>query len=503
MFHCRTALVILALVPSPVLAVTADQVWENWQSLAADAGTPLTASPRRDGDKLVLSGLALALGDAANPTTLRLERVVLRDNPDGTVAVVLPDSFPLTLDLPEPLAPTDPDRLTFITSAPGLALTIAGLGRTAAFDLAAASLTVTMTLPSGTPDQLTFTLAAADLDLHHSNDFVSPRSKITSTLSLGALHADMALAVPGGPNGSATLDLSRLAAGLDAAALATALTRNDAPPADILRTLSDDVRLVTSLTYGPLSMAINGAEPGTPPVDFTLTSASGDLRISFDDTGLRYALASGVTRIDATVADPTIPVSQIGFGYSETALGLAFGLGTTAQPFSTYARLTDLSLDDPLWAALDPAASFPRTPFAIDLALSGQYAVNPAALQPGWQPTSAYDQRIDILALTLDTLLLKGLGTTFTGAGALSFDKTDLTTYDGVPAPTGSLSFTATGLNALVDTLSQASLLTPDQLTGLRFALAFIAKPGDAPDSLTSKVEFAGKSFSLNGQKLR
>lgn len=498
-----TFLFLLAFTPVPALAVTADQVWADWQRLASDAGSILTATSRRDGDKLVLSHFSLTFGSPDNPTTLSLDRLVLRDNLDGTVAVLLPDSFPLTLDLPEPLAPKDPDRLTVTTAAPGLAITIAGLAPAAAFDIIAPSLTVTLTLPPGTTDDLSLTLAAADLIFRHASDFAAPTNTIATTLSLGTLHADMSVASPFGPNGSATLDLSALSASFDGAALATTLARKDLPPAEVIRNLTKDARLVASLTHGPLALAISGAEPGKPPVDFALTSASGDVKITFDETGLRYDLASGATRLDATFTDPAMPVSRIGLGYTGTALGLAFGLGTTAQPFSTYARLTDLTLDDPLWAAADPTATFPRTPFTFDLALSGLYALKPEALLPGWQRKSDTDQPFDILALTLDSLLLKALGTSLAGTGALTFDKTDTTTYDGIPAPTGSLSFTATGVYALIDALERAALLAPDELTGLRFGLAFIAKSGATPDSLTSTVEFNGKSLLLNGQKLR
>ena len=492
MFHRYTVLLLMALAPGPALALTADQVWADWQRLATSAGTPLTATTRRDGDRLVLSRLTLAIGISADPSTLRLDRLILRDNPDGTVAVLLPDSFPVTLDAPGPATPP----VTFTTSAPGLAITIAGIGPTAAFDITAPSLTVT--LPPGTGSA---TVAVADLTLRHATDFTAPRNTIASTLAIGTLHADFA--TTDGVDGTVTLDLSAFSAGLDADVLAAVLTRANPVPVDIIRTLSQDVRLTAFLTHGPLSMTVKGSQPDEPPLDVALTAASGEARIGIDAAGVRYAVSSGATRIDAVLNDPTLPVSTVGLGYAQAAFGFSSGVGTDAQPFSAHFRLIDLALDDPLWAAADPATTFPRTPITIDQAISGTYAIKPEALLPGWQPKSEDDVPFDILALSLDTLLLKGLGASLTGTGALTFDPTDLVTFDGVPAPTGTLSFAATGINALIDRAADAGLIPPDDLTGLRLGLAFIAKPGNAPDTLTSKVEFVGKSLLLNGQKLR
>ena len=504
----RSALLLIALAPTPVFAITADQVWADWQRLASGAGAPLTATPRRDGDRLVLTRLALTLGSPDDPAAIRLDRLVLRDNPDGTVTVLLPDSFPLTLDLPGPIGPNDPDRLIFTTAAPDLAITIAGLGPTSAFDITAPSLTVTLApldLPPGAQEELTVTLAMADVMLRNATDFLAPETTISTTLTLGTLHADTAVSIPDEVVASLTLDLSALTAGIDFRALATALARKDPSPAEVIQTLKKDVSLFASLTHGPVSMTLDVSEAGKPPVDIALTSASGEARIITDETGFRWDLASGATRLDGTLNDPTVPFTKFGLGYTETAYGVAIGLGTLTEPqtFSLYARLTDLTLAGPLWAKIDPASAFPRTPFSFDLALNGLATLKPEALMPGWQPKSDTDLPFDIIGLTLDTLLLKGLGASLTGSGSLAFDTTDTTTYDGFPAPTGRLSFAATGIYALIDMADRAALLAPDELTGFRFGLAFIAKPGDSPDTLTSTVEFKDKSLLLNGQKLR
>ena len=244
--------------------------------------------------------------------------------------------------------------------------------------------------------------------LRHATDFKAPENIVSTTFTLGNLLADIAVSVPDVTDSSITLNLSAITAGLDAGALVTALARKSPSPAEVIQTLTKDFRLFASLTQGPVSIALDAKQPGKPPVAFAMTSAFEETRIALDKTGLRTDLASGATRLDATLNDPAIPFTEISTGHRDIALSLFIGLGTLTDPqtFSTYARLTDLTLADPLWARIDPAAAFPRTPFSFDLALNGIYAPKPEALKPDWQPKSDSDLPIDIIGLTLDSLLL-------------------------------------------------------------------------------------------------
>lgn len=65
------------------------------------------------------------------------------------------------------------------------------------------------------------------------------------------------------------------------------------------------------------------------------------------------------------------------------------------------------------------------------------------------------------------------------------------------------MSFTATGVNSLIDRLAAGGLIPLVEVTGLRMGLMFIAKVGKAKDSLVSELEFRAKSFYLNGLKIR
>jgi hypothetical protein len=507
----RLFVVVAAIVASPAFAeVTAGQVWADWQRLAADAGTPLTALSRRSGDDLILSGLELHIGTPSEPVTLRLDSLTLQGNADGTVSVVLPERFPLVLDLPPAPVMTDPDVLTFNTTAPGLAISIAGLGDTAEFSVSAPSLTVTLApfdLPpdaTGAPN-VELTLAAADFSLDHRQDFtVAP--VILTDLRLGTLHGDALFALPVDDRGGAfSIDLSDIIGSFDLKSPPTSLTESSPTLPELLNGMSDSDGLRALFTHGPLSFTAKLEEerPGPRKIDFTSAEGTGTVR--FDKSGLVVDSRSGETRFDAVFEDPEVPFTEASFSYTELSYGLSVAFDTFAdpQPFSTYARLSAFTFGDALWSQIDPARAFPRDPVSFAYAISGTYTPKPEALEPGWQANPDAPPPVDIHSFILDELLLSGLGASLTGTGALTFDNSDLVTFDGFPTPTGSLAFNATGINALIDRAGSAGLIPLEELTGIRLGLAFIAKPGEGPDTLTSSVEFKDKSLFLNGLKLR
>ena len=83
-----------------------------------------------------------------------------------------PDSFPLTLDLPAPIAPNDPDRFIFTTAAPTLDIIIKGLGPTAAVAIKTPSLTITLAPRCA---------RKADRHLRHSRSDAPPRHRFQGT----------------------------------------------------------------------------------------------------------------------------------------------------------------------------------------------------------------------------------------------------------------------------------------------------------------------------------
>ena len=499
----RTAFALFLVLSSPAAAnVTPDALWAEMQRLAATAGAPLTAEVEHDGDDLILNRPTLNLGTADDPLSLRMERLVLQANADGSVSVVVPDRFPLTLDLPPPRLATDPDALTFIAATPGLDIRVAGLGGEAAFRILAPSVSVSLDPTAFVGDEdVNLTLALADLSLDHRQDLGATTSTVETALALGTLHSDGQIALDDGEGLSFSVDLSAITGSLFIDLDPSVLQDRMATVGERLSNLSDGQALRAALDHGPMSFAMTLTDDQPGPKDFRFAADSGLAGLRFDRTGIEAEVTLGKTSLFAAIEDPEVPFREMDLGYDELAFGASLSvLGPTdPQDYTIFSRLTGLTLSDPFWADLDPNAALPRDPISVALALSGQgedKPLGPADLIAGTTP-------VNDLAMSLDELRLSGLGVMLTGEGALTFDNSDMVTFDGVPAPTGALTFTATGINTLLDRAVAAGLLPAEDLTGLRFGLALIAKPDANPDSLTSRIEFRDKSLYLNGVKMR
>lgn len=499
----RSLLALCVLLSSPATAaVTADELWADLQRLAAQGGTPLTAEVQRAGAELILSRPTLDLGTADKPVTLQMERLILRENADGTVSVIVPDRFPLILDLPESTVPSDPDALTIMASAPGLDVRVSDLGSTAAFSILAPSLSLALDPVEMLPgDDVNLSLATADLRLDHRQDLGPLRSTVVTSLALGTLHVDGLLALADGEGGTFALDLSRIAASVDLDLNPTRLQDRQASLGALLADMTEEQGFEAKLEHGPISFAATLADDKPGATDVRLTSETGRASLQFERSGFSTDVVLGKTSFFAALDDPEVPFSELDVSYSELAAGLALGVAGVAEPVdvSVFGRFVDLALSDPLWDQMDPAKVFPRDPLSADVALSGQVREKPRA----GSDLMGADVPVEVLSLSLERLRLAGLGVVFSGNGALTFDNTDLVTFDGAPAPTGTVTFSAQGLNALLDRIVAAGMFPAEDLTGLRFGLAFIGKPDGAPDSLTSRVEFREKSLYLNGVKMR
>ena len=78
-----------------------------------------------------------------------------------------------------------------------------------------------------------------------------------------------------------------------------------------------------------------------------------------------------------------------------------------------------------------------------------------------------------------------------------------MTTFGGVPAPTGTLELALMGGNALLDKLVGMGILSEDDAMGARMGVAMLANSDPAADKLTTVLEFKDKHFFANGQQLQ
>ena len=109
----------------------------------------------------------------------------------------------------------------------------------------------------------------------------------------------------------------------------------------------------------------------------------------------------------------------------------------------------------------------------------------------------------EIHSLVVTELRANVAGAALTGAGSFTFDNTDLTTFEGVPAPTGKIDLKLIGGNGLMDKLVAMGLLSEEDVMGARMMLSMFANAGPGEDELNSTLEFKDKGFFANGQQLQ
>ena len=107
-------------------------------------------------------------------------------------------------------------------------------------------------------------------------------------------------------------------------------------------------------------------------------------------------------------------------------------------------------------------------------------------------------------AVTIQELLVSAAGAKLTGTGDFAFNNDDLTSFDGMPAPSGEANLSLTGANTLMDKLIEMGLMSDDDAMGARMMMGMLAVPGEGEDTLNSKIEISedGKILA-NGQRIK
>jgi hypothetical protein len=509
----RAALLILSLIALPAttaLALTAEEVWADWMRLAREGDVAITATTQREGDRLVVSAITIPVGPPGDTVDLMLDRIDLQDLPDGRVAVLLPPSFPVTIEGP---AGSEVTRVILSASAPDLSLVVSGIGQTSAFDLEAPSLALTLDRiepPPAAGETTEITMALADLVVGHRMDLLAQTQEVSSTASLGALRGEALIDDGKGERVTISLDVASLSSALTAVIppeVAAAEPRAaDAPPnalPEFLAALAAGLHLSGEVSVAGLAMRADLT--GSPEGGLVeLSLGEGKVAGGLDTTRAFYEVALGQAALTGRDL-PDAEFSDIAMSLDAAGYGTSFGIGDLVSPQDArfWAQMSGLTLPTEAWAELDPSGALERGPISWALEVTARYALGPEMLQPDWVPVPDAFPPLDIIEVALAELMFDGLGLRIAGEGALAFDESDLITFEGMPVPEGKLSFTAEGVNSLIDRLGAAGLVPEDELSGLRLGLMFIAKAGTTADSLVSTLEFRDKSVILNGVKMR
>lgn len=482
--------------------LTADQVWQGWTGYLDDVGYTVTSDTSRSGDTLTIRNLALEMvpSDADGSLSMRLGEVRLVENGDGSVSVVLPDTLPIAI------AATD-DEAQQVTASVEIAqdnldVNVSGTPEDMAYRFSADALVLALTaLQAGdeTPDIRAARIRLEDMT---GNSRSVPQDKshaMRQELRAGPVTYEVDVTEP---EDGGTMALSGSMEQIEFTSDAT--VPDSFASDDIAGALRDGFRFDSRIEYETGTSTYRIAE-GDNVIEGTRSSARGRLGTSMGPDGLRYGGAGEDVTVALDASDIPFPVD---LSMARMALDVTMPVveSEVMQDYGVDLELAKFTMSDQIWSMIDPGARLPRDPATLRIDLSGTGRLSFDLLDP--EEVERLDNRDtapgEVESLTLNELTLDVAGASLSGAGAFTFDATDLESFGGAPAPEGTLDLRLVGGNALLDRLIDMGLVPQQQADGVRMMMGLFARPGDAEDELLSTIEVTDDGRILaNGQRLK
>ncbi|SEN59545.1 hypothetical protein SAMN04488003_12230 [Loktanella fryxellensis] len=501
---CLTA---LTLAPAAWADVTAQQVWTAWQEAVTGYATDvtLTSDPVvEDGDTVTVTNLVVSSAQDGDTLTLTIPELVFTGAGDGTVDVTGSDRVPVVI------ASADGGEIAMTLSETNGTLKVSGTPEALSYAMAADQYALTMdslTTPEG-PVTGEMRLAANGVS---ATTTTATGATVDGTLDLTATSVDLLLDITS-PDATPVMVSGKIDG---IAATGTSSMPADLDTSDPSAMFGGDYVADGTFSNGPSAYIIDVG--GVSPVNGTVTTGPGTLSYGIGPDGLRYATEATDLVADLTSGDMPFPLRLTAASYG-TSLTTPVGPTDAAVPFGLTLDLSELTVNDEVWAMLDPAASLPRDPATVQLDISGmarldESMMDPAAMTPDAGTADATDLTAvppmgpdafpgEVESLTLNALTVDALGVSIDGTGDFTFDNADTTTFPGFPAPTGQITLDLTGANGLIDTLIAMGLVPEDQaMMGRMMMGMFATSVGD--DALQSVIEVRDGQVLANGQRIR
>lgn len=488
---------LVGLLAGPAAAqITPEQVWDHWRSLATASGYDMTlTAQRRDGDRLVLDGVQATMLTDTMALRMPVGQVIMRDRGDGSVEVTMEPAFDIGVTITEP--DSEPVEMTVTVEQDGYVVVVSGTPAAPRHDVTAESLTIGLAAPMVNGAEMPMDMVVSLGGLRGST-ILSQGTPMGITYDLSAEAMELAVSSED-PKGEGTFDLSVGAQALTSRFDGT-LPGAIAPGTALSDAMAAGLRGKGGYSAGAIEFGMDLTSRGVA-TSVAGTATSGSVDVALDPAGLTYR--TGLTGLDVTASGGAIPFPELTFSLADYALGLTMPLTKSAEPsdFGLLIKLVDLVVAEDVWAMFDPTATLPRDPASLVLDAKGKATLFHDLTSPEAEQTPAFGQ---VNSLSLDALQLKAAGADLTGTGAFTFDNTDMTTFPGFPRPAGVADLKLVGGNALLDKLTALGLVPADQVMVARMGMAMFTRPGDGPDTLTSKIEITPDAQILaNGQRIQ
>lgn len=494
-FSRSLSLAALAVaLATPALAVTADELWAEWQDQSASMGQAMTADDVTPGDgSLTLRGLTSTFSDGEVTTVARLDEVVMTENADGSVSIDMSDVYAINVSfIDTPSAP--PVNIGINMLIPDLAITASGTADARVYDYSASIITLEEGEISGgrsAPPTIDMNVVLRDMTASYRIDGSDPENLgYTSDTEIGGITGAFDILPPPGEEGrlKATMSIGALngrGAG-QLGNLADVAANPDTVPAGF--------DLSGSMTYDSAHIDLTFEHPRDP---FNLFSSNrgGSLSVTLSEREMAYRVTANATTTHFSNAEIPVPV-EFSVGGAELSFAVPLAASPEPQPMSARLAYSDVVVSPQIWAMADPANAIPRDPMTVIADLSGSVRILTDLM--ALDPETVAAPPAELRDMTLNELRLSVGGATLTGTGSATFAP------GPIPMPVGSVDLQLAGGNGLLDRLQTAGIVPPQQLAMVRGLLGAFARPGATPDTLESTIEFTeGGGITANGVPLQ
>ena len=492
---CAAALFAASAVQAEV---TAQDVWDRWQEGLAIYGEDgiTIGSEQMVGPSLTITDLTMSMTDPEVDdveVTATIPSIVLTENGDGTVSVVMSESYPIRIiDSPQ-------NQATLMVTQTGMSLLVSGTPDAMVYDISADKLMISLDeiTDGGEVVEAEALLALNGVSGNYMASY-GDLNNVVYAVTTGGI--DMLVDVSD-PEGDGYLNFSGQIADLAVAGDISipADMDYDAPETMFIDGFAADA----SYEFGQSAYLFDFLD-GSDAAKGTLSASNGTFGLSIDFDAVSYSTGFSDLAVNFEGSEVPLPVE---FSIAEYDMGIDLPLSSseTASPIGARFVLRDLAVSDMIWGMIDPGAALPRDPLTVAIELSGMGRLFFDMMDPeqAMQATSGADLPGELESLSLDELTVRGAGAELLGSGAFTFDFTDFQTFPGAPRPEGELNLAINGVNGLIDTLVQMGLVPQQEVMGAQMMMGAFTRPV-GEDMLETTVEITGDGQILaNGQRLQ
>ncbi len=492
----------VALPAGPALAdVTAQQVWDDWKAQMGVYGENAitVGSESQQGNALTVTDLGFNVtGEDGSTATGNLAQLVFTENGDGTVTVTMSEEYPITINTPaNPETGSEASEIVLALRQNGLTMNVSGDPGALTYDLSAARYAIEL-------DRLAEAGAEVPAEaLLAFNDVSGTYTSTTGAMrdvayDLDAASMDLLIDATNPEDGSHFM----LSGKVNTVATQAKVTMPLDPAADPEMMLMNGMSVDGGYTTAGGSYMFEFTD-ASGPTNGSFTTERGEMAFRVSKDAVAYNSQATNVALNVTSAALPMPITASLAQYG-TNFEMPLSKTQAPAPWALGLNLTDLALNEEIWAMFDPQGLLPHDPASLIVDLTGTATMLFDATDPSQaEAMAAAEMPAQVNSASLNDLRIAFGGAEVTGKGAFTFDNADMTTFPGMPRPTGAVDLQLNGVNGLIDSLVGMGLLPEDQVMGARMMLgAFTTPVGD--DQLTSRIEVTQDGQLLaNGQRLQ